>query len=73
MTAGPRPWRAGAFLGQFTGAPLMGRASAKSRAGLERFVAHWKGQGCSVHVWEVLPEPRIEAAARAQPATSFSR
>lgn len=66
MTA--RPWRAAAFLGDFTGAPLMGRAAAKTRPGLDRFIAHWTGYGCRVHVWEVLPIP--EVARVTEPAGS---
>lgn len=67
-----RPWRAAAFLGPFTGAPLLGRCSAKSQAGLSRFVARWQEFGATVVCWEVLPHPAIEKAALTQHAQSIA-
>lgn len=61
MTA--RPWRAAAFLGAFTGAPLLGRTAAKREEGLDRFVAYWRECGATVVTWEVIPHPDISAAA----------
>jgi hypothetical protein len=59
-----RPWRAVAYL---PGPPRyhLGRTAAKTRAGLDRFVAEWEGIGATVDVWEVLPHPEIAAAAEA--------
>jgi hypothetical protein len=59
----PRPWRAVASLRFGTGSIVLGRTSAASRAGLDRFVELHTGQGAHVEVWEVLPHPDITAAA----------
>jgi hypothetical protein len=55
MTA--RPWRAAAFYPMHPGRYYAASASAKTRAGLDRFVTKWSDPfvGTTVEVWEVLP------------------
>lgn len=65
MTA--RPWRAAAYL---PGHPrrYLGNISAKTRDGLDRFIAHWSEVGATVECWEVLDHPEVTAAAQASAA-----
>lgn len=58
-----RPWRAVASLRFGPGlAPLvLGRTSAASRAGLDRFVDRHTAAGARVEVWQVMPVPEVEA------------
>jgi hypothetical protein len=61
-----RPWRAPRRVPRrLHRGPADGPAAAKTRPGLDRFIAHWTGYGCRVHVWEVLPIPEV---ARRHPA-----
>jgi hypothetical protein len=64
-----RPWRAVAWVG---GGPLprirVGRTSAATRAGLDRFVERWTEVGAAVDLWEVLPIPGVTDAL--QPSDS---
>ncbi len=66
MTA--RPWRAVASYRLAPGLrPVVaGRCYRATREGLARFIAAHEAAGCSVEVWEVLPHPVIDAAARGQ-------
>lgn len=58
MTA--RPWRAAAYYKLGPTRLFVGHASAKTRAGLDRFIADWQGTGATVETWEVRPIPEVE-------------
>lgn len=62
-----RPWRAAASYSCGPGYPpvVVARCYRATRAGLDRFIRDHEGAGCTVRVWEVLPEPTITAAAEA--------
>jgi hypothetical protein len=68
------PWRAVASHRLAPGLVVVaGRCYRRTRAGLDRFIAEHEAAGCTVTVWEVLPHPEIDAAARAQVADSSPR
>lgn len=52
-----RPWRAAAYWPGSYRRVYTGYTSAKTLAGLDRFVAEHSAAGCVVDVWEVLPLP----------------
>jgi hypothetical protein len=60
-----RPWRAAAFAGSFTGAPLLGRTAAKTEEGLARFRASWGQWGATIVVWKVEPIPEVARLTQA--------
>lgn len=51
----PRPWRAAAYVPLGASRYYVGSASAKTRAGLDRFVDSNRSEGNVVDVWEVQP------------------
>lgn len=68
MTA--RPWRAAAYWA-WSYRVYTAHAAARTRTGLDRFVAEREAAGQTVDVWEVLPLPEVEAhvtQAAASPA-----
>lgn len=56
-----RPWRAVASLRFGPGIPAvtLSRTSAKTRAGLDRFLERHTGDGAHVEVWEIQPIPEV--------------
>lgn len=65
-----RPWRAAASLRLGPGIPpiLLGRTSAKTRAGLDGFVDRHAADGAHVEVWQVLPIPEVAQLAGVNPS-----
>lgn len=56
----PRPWRAVAYVPvpdadphEWTRKQVASRTAAKTRAGLERFIAEHRGNGSLIDVWEL--------------------
>jgi hypothetical protein len=63
-----RPWRAAAYVPLGSSRYYTGSASAKTRAGLDRFVESRRSEGLVVDVWEV--QPIREVAQLTQVASS---
>lgn len=65
-----RPWRAIAYLQGGSGAPriTLGRTSAVSRPGLDRFLDRWQAFGATVDVWEVQSIPEVDQLAATAPS-----
>jgi hypothetical protein len=54
-----RPWRAAAYWPMHPGRLYLSAASAKTRAGLDRFAERHRAQGAVVDVWCVQPIPEV--------------
>ena len=49
---------------------MRGKVSAKTEAGLQRWLEERRAEGCNLVVWKVEPLPEVEAAAQAAAGSS---